>query len=65
MKLFKTIHRSSGHSARVFILPNNAYIVEFYNLGKHFTFKDYFTDTLQDAIDTAQLELMLLQDMDD
>jgi len=64
MKLIQTIHRASGHSAKVSI--NEAerfYIVEYCYKGLECNTR-YIANTLQDAVDTAQLELMILQDGD-
>jgi len=66
MKLIKTIHRSSGHSAKISLRwPEGFYRVEYYYSGKPLLNKRYIAETLQDATDTAELELMLWQDKDD
>ena len=63
MKLIQTIHRASGHSAKVFYRDiDSNYVVIYYYKGS--PLRDYFTSVLQDAIETAQLELMILQDGD-
>ena len=64
MKLIQIIHRATGHSAKVSI--NEAerfYIVEYCYRGLECN-NCYIANTLQDAIETAQLELMILQDQD-
>ena len=66
MKLFKTIHRSSGHSAKISLNEYEGfYQVEYYYSGKPLINKRYIAETLQDASDTAELELMLYQDQDE
>ena len=66
MKLIQTIHRASGHSAKVFEDQEGIikYKVQYYLSGKRLENCTYYTCALQDAIDTAQLELMILQDQD-
>ena len=66
MKLFKTIHRSSGHSAKISLNEYEGfYRVEYYQSGKPLLNKRYIANTLQDASDTAELELMVIQDQDE
>ena len=66
MKLLKTIHRSSGHSAKISLNEYEGfYRVEYYQSGKPIIDKRYIAETLHDASDTAELELMVIQDQDE
>ena len=66
MKLLRTIHRASGHSAKISLNEYEGfYRVEYYYSGKPLLDKRYIANTLQDASDTAELELMLWQDLDE
>jgi len=65
MKLIQTIHRASGHSAKVFYCETGGfYVAVYYYKGLECNTVRYKTQDLQDCIDTAQLELMILQDQD-
>ena len=66
MRLIQTIHRASGHSAKIILNEQERfYIVEYYYNGIKIDSMRYIGNTLQDAIETAQLELMVIQDQDD
>jgi len=65
MKLIQTIHRASGHSAKVFYCETGGfYVAVYYYKSSEVDTLRYKTQGLQDCIDTAQLELMILQDQD-
>jgi len=66
MKLIQTIHRASGHSARVYQCLQTGLFVACYYYKNEETGTDsrYSSRDKQDCIETAQLELMILQDQD-
>lgn len=66
MKLLKTIHRSSGHSAKIYYNnDSNDYLVKFYISGNPIHFEETSLMSLQGAIMQAEIELNMFQDMDD
>lgn len=65
MKLLKTIHRSSGHSARVSIDETGRFNVEFFFSGKSVQGAYYMTLNEVDAVEYANAQLMEWQDQDD
>ena len=65
MKLIKTIHRSSGHSARISIDETGRFDVGFFFLGK--PLQGYGLNALSenDAVEYANAQLMEWQEQDD
>ena len=65
MKLIKTIHRSSGHSARVSIDEIGRFNVEFFFSGKPLQGYELNADSENDAVEYANAQLIEWQDQDD
>ena len=65
MKLIKTIHRSSGHSARVSIDETKRFNVGFFFSGKPLQGYGLNAMSENDAVEYANAQLMEWQNMDD
>lgn len=65
MKLIKTIHRSSGHSAKVSIDETGRFNVGFFFLGKPLQGFGLNADSENDVLEYATAQLMEWQDQDD
>ena len=60
MRLINTMHKSNGNTAKTYYDADlEEYTVKFYDGKQHRKDSDYFTDDKQDALETAELQLMV------
>ncbi len=63
MRLIHTINTAIGFKSQVYFDDNlSEYIVKFYDGKHHKQDSDYFTDSLEDAIETARVQIQIMRD---
>ncbi len=63
MRLIHQIQTAIGFSAKVYFDSQlSEYIVKFYDGKAHNKNSDYFTDSLDDAIETARIQIQIMRD---
>ncbi len=63
MRLIHQIQTAIGFSAKVYFDAElSEYIVKFYDGKHHKQDSDYFTDALDDAIETARVQIQCMRD---
>ncbi len=63
MRLIYTINTAIAFKSMVYFDANlSEYIVKFYDGKQHNKNADYFTDSLEDAIETARVQIQIMRD---
>jgi hypothetical protein len=63
MRLIHTINTAIGFKAMVYFdVELSEYVCKFYDGKAHKTDADYFTDSLEDAIETARVTIQYMRD---